>query len=651
MSLLTLENIVKGYRNQNVLNGVSLRVEKGERLALVGPNGAGKTTLLKIAMGLESSDEGSVITARNIKVGYLSQDLKDLASTEKNTDTSLHYEKVYRYEQKLRELEKELAAQSQDSDSAAYKHLMAEYSRLLQIYESMDGYTIETKIKKILLGLGLRQETLGTPLEKLSGGERMRVSVARILLEEPDLLILDEPTNHLDLQATEWFESFLKKFEGGILLVSHDRYFLDRIATRVAELDKGSLLIRSGNYSNFMEHKKQLSQFVLNEQARLKWTIKNAHETVQGLKSQRKIKAIKSREKEIQKLNEELKVNLEAIKKQDHLFQAEGPKIAFKKIKHVSKDIARAEDLGKSFGAVSLFSGVNFHIRGGEKIGIIGANGCGKTTLINLLLGKDQVYQGSLRLGEWVKYSYMGQEILFENDNLTMLQLILAKADFQEGEARNYLARFQFYGDEVQKKICVLSGGELARLYLACVMLENADCLILDEPTNHLDVAAREAVEAAVREFKGTLIAVTHDRYFLTHCVEKIYAIEDGRLNICDGNYDFFKQIKDGINGEGQSEKMDRPGEKPQPAPIQSRNRPKSDYRSEHKKKNQQKNTEKQKQNLAAQIELEITELEGKIKELENLFDQTTPLEKYQEYDELLKEVDRLYHNWSELAT
>ena len=222
--------------------------------------------------------------------------------------------KVYRYEQKLRELEKELAAQSQDSDSAACKQLMAEYSRLLQIYESLDGYTIETKIKKILLGLGLRQETLGTPLEKLSGGERMRVSVARILLEEPDLLILDEPTNHLDLQATEWFETFLKKFEGGILLVSHDRYFLDRVATRVAELDKGSLLIRSGNYSNFMEHKKQLSQFVLNEQARLRWTIKNTQETVQGLKSQRKIKAVKSREKEIQKLNEELKVNLAAIK-------------------------------------------------------------------------------------------------------------------------------------------------------------------------------------------------------------------------------------------------------------------------------------------------------------------------------------------------
>ncbi|SNS41183.1 ABC transporter [Anaerovirgula multivorans] len=211
MSLLVLENIDKEYRNQSVLNGVSLRVERGERVALIGPNGAGKTTLLKIAMGLEDSDGGSVITARNIKVGYLSQDLKEVESYEKSGERVIHYEKVYRLERKLRELKKQKAEGSYDSDAAKYKNLMDEYSRLLIRYETMDGYTIETKIKKILLGLGLRQESLSTPLSKLSGGEKMRVSVARILLEEPDLLILDEPTNHLDIHATEWFESFLKK--------------------------------------------------------------------------------------------------------------------------------------------------------------------------------------------------------------------------------------------------------------------------------------------------------------------------------------------------------------------------------------------------------------------------------------------------------
>ena len=300
---------------------------------------------------------------------------------------------------------------------------MGEYSRLLVKYEAMDGYTIETKIRKILLGLGLRQETLATPLNKLSGGEKMRVSVARILLEEPDLLILDEPTNHLDIQATEWFEGFLKKFKGGILFVSHDRYFLDRVATRVAELEKGSICIRSGNYSKYIEHKNQLSRFVLNEQKRLRWTIRSANETVQGLKSRNRIKAFKSREKEIQKLNHDLRISLEAAKKQEHLYRADGPKIKFKNIRHVSKDIAWADNLRKSFGDVTLFKGASFHIRGGERVGIIGPNGCGKSTLINMLLGNDTTYEGFLRLGEWVKYSYMGQEVFFENGNMTMLQL------------------------------------------------------------------------------------------------------------------------------------------------------------------------------------------------------------------------------------
>lgn len=424
MSLLVLDNIVKEYRNQCVLNGVSLRVERGERVALVGPNGAGKTTLLKIAMGLELSDGGSAVTARNIKVGHLSQDLKDIEASENGIDTALHYEKVYKLEKKLRELEKQMDEQSKASGSSSYKKLLDEYSRFLIRYEAMDGYTVETKIKKILLGLGLRHETLSTPLNKMSGGERMRISIARILLEEPDLLILDEPTNHLDIHSTEWFESFLKNFKGGILFVSHDRYFLDRVATRVAELEKGSISIRSGNYSNYLAHKKQLSQFVANEQRRLRWTIRNTNEIVQGLKSRGKSKASKSREKELKKFNDELSISLGAVKKQEHLHRADGPKIKFKKLRHVSKEIAWADNLRKSFGDVTLFSGASFHIRGGERVGIIGPNGCGKTTLINMLLGNDEKYEGLLRLGEWVKYSYMGQEVLFENDGLTMLQLI-----------------------------------------------------------------------------------------------------------------------------------------------------------------------------------------------------------------------------------
>ena len=631
MSLLVLENIVKEYGNQCVLNGVSLRVERGERVALVGPNGAGKTTLLKIAMGFENSDCGAVNMARNIKVGYLSQNLADVEDSELTADTIVHYEKVSRLETRLRELEQQMADHNRNSDGVSFKRVMDEYSRLLIKYEAMDGYTIETKIRKMLVGLGLRKETLSTPLSRLSGGEKMRVSVARILLEEPDLLLLDEPTNHLDIRATEWFEGFLKKFKGGILLVSHDRYFLDRVATRVAELENGSICIRSGNYSNYIQHKKQLGQFVLSEQKRLRWTIRNAKETAQGLKSRGNIKGSKSREKEVKKLNKELKTNLEAVKKQGHLHRADGPKIKFKKVRHVSKDIAWAENLKKSFGEVTLFSGACFHLMGGERIGIIGPNGCGKSTLINMLLGKDKDYEGFLRLGEWVRYSYMGQEVLFENDEMTMLQLILSQKEMPEREARDYLGWFQFYGDEVNKRIQVLSGGERVRLYLACVMLEEADCLILDEPTNHLDMPARDAVEAALKEFKGTIIAVTHDRYYLTHCVEKILEIENGRINTYQGNYEFYKQIKFGTDEEAAEDKVS--------------NDKNYKTRKPEKKPNSFKNKtlEKERQEVEAQI---IT-LEAKIKEMEGLFDTSTPLEKYQEYDELLKEIDRLYSEWS----
>lgn len=630
MSLLVLEKIVKEYRNKCLLNEVTLRVERGERVALVGPNGSGKTTLLKIAMGLETGDRGTISRARNVKVGYLSQDLQDFGAAGARAETALHYEKVFQLEQKIRTMEKQMAELSKGADLVSAKRLMDEYARLLARYEAIDGYTIETKIKKVLLGLGLNQECLSTPVDRLSGGEKIRVLLARILLEEPDLLILDEPTNHLDITAIEWLEGFLKRFNGGILFVSHDRYFLDRVATRVAELEQGGLCVRSGSYSNYLQHKEQLREFAANAQRRLRWILRNSNNTVQGLKSRGKIKALKSREKLMTKLGDEQKANLDAVKRQNHLHAAAGPKINFKTVRHVSKDIAWAENLHKSFGKVNLFCGAAFHIRGGDRIGLIGPNGCGKSTLVNLLLGKDKQYEGFLRLGEWVNYSYMGQEVLFENEKLTVLQLITEICGMLEAEARDYLAGFQFYGDDVNKAIGVLSGGERVRLYLACVMLENADCLILDEPTNHLDMPARAAVEAALKEFRGTIITVTHDRYYLTNCVSKILEIEHGKINTYEGNYEFYKQVKLG-NEQNAEKKVSRSGEVP--------------AKKVGKKPNAGAAREKPEREKQA-IEAQIISLEARLKEMESLFDQATPAEKYQEYGRLLEEVEKLYSEW-----
>lgn len=634
MSLLVLNNIVKEYRNRVVLGGASLRIEKGERVALIGPNGSGKTTLLRIAAGVENCDGGEVIIARGVKMGYLTQDLGEI-----DTDgsvfnkTALYHEEVGRIRQKIRNLEKRMAEPALMDNPEEYNAVVSEYSRLLNRYESLDGYTIEVKIKTMLLGLGLKEEALTLPLKLLSGGEKMRVALARILLEDPDLLLLDEPTNHLDIEAVEWLEGFLKKFSGGVLVVSHDRYFLDQVATRVAELGNGTIVERSGNYSTFMEQKNRMMEFARKEQFRLRQEIKRETAVAQQLKSTRKISAWKSRLKTVERLQKELNVNLKGMKEQHHLYHTAAPRLSFGDIKHTSAEIAMAKGLEKSFGDSRLFSEVNFLIKGGEKVGIIGPNGCGKTTLVNILLGKDKDFKGSARLGEWVRYGYLGQEVDFEDESCTILEELLSVKEMAEDAARDYLARFQFYGDEVDKKIEVLSGGERVRLYLGCMMLENPDCLILDEPTNHLDVQARDALESALLEFKGTVIAISHDRYFLNRCINRILEFSGGTVISCDGNYDAYKQKK----AENQAIKQDGKGSG-NAAPGKAPNRSRKEAAGEKAKKKAD----------IAQIEARITELEEKRKELENSFGKDTPPETYIEYDELIKELENLYELYVE---
>ncbi len=621
-----MEKVCKEYGNQLILKDVSLRVEKGERVALIGPNGAGKTTLLKIAMGLEIGDRGSVIIARNTRIGYLSQYIDDNQIVDSAKATATNYEKVSQLEQKLRLLEKKLS--SDDPGSQDYERHLQNYEKTLARFEAIDGYNVEVKLKRTLYHLGLRMEALTTPIAKLSGGERMRAAVARIMLEEPDLLLLDEPTNHLDIKATEWFEAFLKGFQGGVLFVSHDRYFLNQIATRVAELDNATITVRGGSYSDYIKHKQQLTDFVSSQQQRLKWTLKKEDKIIQGLKSQRKSKAVISRKRRVAKLRSELNNTLSQTKAEAHLFRDTGPKIKFKKIQHLSRRIAWAENLRKDFGSVTLFSDVNFSINGGDRVGIIGPNGCGKTTLINMLLGKDKNYQGTIELGTWVKYVYMGQEVLFDNPNNTIFQFILAEKTMSSLDARNHLARFQFYGEAVDKKISVLSGGERVRLYLAAAMLKNPDCFILDEPTNHLDMLAREAVEKALQEFNGTIIAITHERQYLTNCVDKILEIEDGKLKTYEGNYEHYKKLKSEIETE-----------------IAKPIIPKKSYRGRQKSKSLPK-VQQVNKNLE-KVQDEILVLEAKVKEMEESFTESSSTDEYEEYGQLLEKIDVLYQEWS----
>lgn len=630
MSLLVLENISKEYGNQKVLDNVSLRVERGERVALVGANGAGKSTLIKIAMGLEYGDSGNIIKARGAKIAYLSQDMMEL--NEIGEETALYCEEIIRLEERIKELENQLQNFNGDYECKDYEKILNKYSNALNEYESMDGYTIENKIMKILLGLGLKKEVLAVPISKLSGGEKMRVILARMLINDPDLIILDEPTNHLDINAIEWLEKFLKKFPGGVLMVSHDRYFLDEASTRIAELQGGHICERSCTYTQFVEEKNRMREYYKWEKKGLDMQIKREKEIIIELRYQRKISAFKSREKRLNMLIEKKKSEQDSFKSSNHLKKDNKPKIKFTNVNNVSKDIAWAENLNKSFGDVNIINDGLFHIGGGERVGIVGHNGCGKTTLLNILLGKDKEFKGTATLGNWVKYSYLGQDIYFENEHMTMLQEIMSIKEMTEKEARNHLSKFQFYGDEVNKELRVLSGGERVRVYLAEILLNEPHCLIMDEPTNHLDLDGREAIEKALKEYKGTVIAVSHDRYFLNNSIDKIIEIENGNIYTYYGNYDLYKSEKR-KSQEGENKSNTRENFSVEKNKANEKN---SDKVALGKSK------ERDRAN-AEEIEGKIIKLEEIMKSMEECFNENTSYEEYEEYGNLSNEVTMLY--------
>lgn len=648
MSLLTLENIVKEYCSQMVLNGANLRLHRGDRLALVGANGSGKTTLLKIVMGLEQADIGRVIIAKNTKVGYISQSLSELAENDIMTETAKVFEHVFDLERKLREIETRMAAEEAANCPDVLERLCNRYASLTDDFEKMDGYRLETKVKSTLLGLGIRRESLLQPVSTLSGGEKMRVALARTLLLEPDLLILDEPTNHLDLSGIEWLEKFLRRFTGGVLLVSHDRYFLDQVATRVAELAAGGISEKNGNYSTFLTQKEIRRDFMYAEQKRLKREIRLNHEMVSKLKGQRKIEAAASRAKAGERLRQELDIRRKAVAS-EHLYKTATLHLGLSQAKHISAEIAKADKLGKRYGEVVIFDSAQFLIRGGERVGLIGPNGSGKTTLINILLGKDLQFDGMARLGSWVRYGYLGQEIRFADEDHTVMEELLEAAagcvkELKDREARDYLNWFQFYGAEVDKQLKVLSGGEQVRLALACICLNEPHCLIMDEPTNHLDMPAREALETTLANFKGTVIAVSHDRYFLNRCVTRILAIESGKIVSYEGNYDFYRKVTGKLNEEveEQEEKAVAPKDRHLPGTGKSKN--KLDQSSKKRLSGGEKNAD------SAAIEAQIESLEKQIKELEATFCRETPYQVYQEYEALMNQVGALYEEWNEVV-
>ncbi|RKU06214.1 thiamine ABC transporter substrate-binding protein [Candidatus Poribacteria bacterium] len=507
MSLVTITNVTKRYDPDIILDDISVAIAPGDRIGLIGRNGCGKTTLLKIISGMLTDFKGDVVLAKGCRIGYLSQE-PDL---ERNC--TLRQEMLTVFEERLA-LEDKMLMLAEEMEKQEAPHLLQEYARIHEKHERLGGYDYEHQINRVLSGLGFSDQDFNLPVHVLSGGQKSRATLAKLLLEEPDLLLLDEPTNHLDINGIEWLENYLNtEYNGGVLVVSHDRYFLDKIVRKVWELAENKINIYRGNYSKYLELK-NIGQLV----DRRAFKIQQAFIAQEKEFIERNIAGQRTREAQGRQ------------KKLDRLERIEKPKTDTRTLKlnftqstRGGDDILRCQNVGKQFGDKVLFTGLNFEVYRGDVVGIIGPNGSGKTTLFRMILGQEQPTQGNLWVGPGLRLGYYTQELEGLNPDNEILDEIWALCPDQTPfEVRSFLAKFLFSGDDVFKRIGNLSGGEQSRVQLAKLLLEKANVFLLDEPTNHLDIPAREALENALADYPATLFIISHDRFLLNRLATKL---------------------------------------------------------------------------------------------------------------------------------
>lgn len=528
--ILACQSISKSYGINKILNNVSFHIENKEKIAIVGINGSGKTTLLKIIMGEETPDSGQVIINRDTTIGYLSQH-QDISFDNTIYNEMLDTKKyILEMEEKIRQLELEM----KHTEGEELKKILETYNRLSSRYDMENGYAYESEIAGVLKGLGFDKSDYDRHINTLSGGQKMRIAIGRLLLTRPDIIVLDEPTNHLDVNSTAWLEGFLASYSGSVIIVSHDRYFIDKIATKIIEIDNSEGIVYHGNYTYYSKKRAEIRasrmKAYLNQQAE----IKHQEEVIAKLKQFNREKSIKRAESREKMLNK-----IEVLDKPEEVMSK--MRLSLSPSVESGGDVLTITELSKSFGQNTLFSNLDMEIKRGEHVALIGDNGTGKTTIlkiINRIIPKDG---GSIVLGSRVRIGYYDQEHQVLSLHKTIFEEISdSYPDLNNTKIRNVLAAFLFTGEDVFKKISDLSGGERGRVSLAKLMLSPANFLILDEPTNHLDIDAREALETALAGFEGTILAVSHDRYFINKLASRIVYMSDTQAQSYLGNYDYF---------------------------------------------------------------------------------------------------------------
>jgi hypothetical protein len=537
--ILTATNISKSFGSNEIIKDANFLVNEHEKVAIVGVNGAGKTTLLKILIGEEHADSGNVIPAKDAKLGYLRQI--------NNVDSKLSIiDELYTVIEHILSMEKrmlDMQEQMQHLSGEALEELYSSYTALTHNYELMDGYAAKSKVTGILKGLGFNENEFDRKINTLSGGQKTRVFLAKLLLEEPDIILLDEPTNHLDLRSIEWLESYLLNYKGAVIIVSHDRYFLDKIVSKVIDIENSVVTMYSGNYSDFSAKKQMLIDAKMKEYLNQQQEIRHQEAVISKLKQfnrEKSIKRAESRQKQLEKIE-----RVEAP--QTHI---ENMRLSLDISKESGKDVLSVNNLSKSFDEKHLFSNINFEIKRGERVAIIGDNGTGKTTLLKIINGLLSPDSGEVIYGSNVVIAYYDQEHQVLHMDKTLFDEISdTYPEMTNTQIRNILAAFLFTGEDVYKKIGDLSGGERGRVSLVKLMLSKANFLLLDEPTNHLDILSKDVLESALNSFPGTICYVSHDRYFINKTATRILDLTGNRLLNYIGNYDYYIEKREAVEG------------------------------------------------------------------------------------------------------
>lgn len=638
MIILSCKNVCKSYGIDEILKDITFNINEGDKVGLIGANGAGKSTLFKILTGELQQDSGEVYIDKNKTVGYLSQHLSLDSNNSLYEEALTVFQPLIDLENKIKNLEQKLAEPYDASKEDYHNKIIKDYTLACDLFEKRGGYTYKGEIHRVLTGLGFTEEDFSKKINILSGGQKTRLALCKLLLTKSDLILLDEPTNHLDLKAIEWLEEYLKAYKGTVVVISHDRFFLDSVTNATFEISRGKISCYNASYTKFLELRKKDYEAQLKAYNIQQAEIKRQEEIIARYRSfnrEKSIRAAESREKALAKMD-----RIEAP-----VSDEKAARISFEALIKSGNDVLHAENLSKSYGDKVLFKNVSFDVKRGDKTALIGDNGRGKTTLFKIILEQVKSDSGFIHIGKNVHPGYYDQEQSDLCEEKTVLDEVWDSfPEMTTTELRNALAAFLFTGDDVFKVISTLSGGEKCRINLLKLMLAKNNLLLLDEPTNHLDIMSREALEEALLEYDGTLMVISHDRYFLNKVISKIYELNEDGIKEYLGNYNYYVEKKKSSTQSTGAESLDT-------------GLTKTKLQEEKRKKRELEKAEKEKAKRIKTLEKLIADKEEEVKELnqqlcleEVYSNPARSQEVHHKITELESEIEALYEEWEEIV-